>query len=274
MTMPSPVLEAWVRGIGIIAPGMPDWVRARPVLEGRLPHADGPLEPGVPDMLPAAERRRAGAVIRLAVSVAQQAVRSAAVDMTGLASVFASADGDGENVHQICLALASGHPEISPTRFHNSVQNAASGYWSIATRSHAPSTTVNGLDAVFAAGFLEAMVQSAIEARDVLLVAFDLPMPEPLHALRPIPSGCAVALVLGHAPAPDALARLRVRCELPAGSFETSMGDAALERARLANPAARALPLLAAVARRESRTVHLTLDAHAVLAVDVAPHDA
>jgi hypothetical protein len=146
-------------GIGIAAPGLRDWETARAVLAGAARYAHAPLEPRVPDALPAAERRRAGPVTRLAIAVAQEAAAHAGADGTTLASVFASSDGDGETVHQICTALATDAPEISPTRFHNSVQNAASGYWSIAMQSRAPTTAVNGLDAVFASALLEAAVQ-------------------------------------------------------------------------------------------------------------------
>ena len=253
-------------GIGIAAPGLRDWESACGVLAGDAPYVHAPLEARVPEALPAAERRRAGPVTRLAVAVAQEAAAHAGADGATLASVFASANGDAETVHQICTTLASGAPEISPTRFHNSVQNAASGYWSIAMQSRAPTTTVIGLDAVFSSALLEAAVQAVTEARAVLLVAYDLPVPAPLHALHPVPEGAGVALVVAPAGAARALATLAI--EVASGGA-TLLAEPALEALRLANPAARALPLLRAVARGENADVVLALDDGTALKVEI-----
>jgi hypothetical protein len=250
--------------VGLAAPGLRDWTAARAVLAGTVPYVHAPLEARVPEALPAAERRRAGALTRLAVAVAQEA--AARSDGTTLATVFASADGDGETAHQICSSLATAAPEISPTRFHNSVQNAASGYWSIAMRSRAPTTTLNGLDNVFATALLEAAVQAATEAREVLIVAYDLPCPAPLHALHPVEEGAGVALLLAPAGAPRALGTLALA---PGAGVETRLPAPALERLRCANPALRALPLLCAVARREDAELVLPFDDGGALLVTV-----
>jgi hypothetical protein len=260
------MISVALTGIGIAAPGLRDWQTARAVLAGSVRYARAPLESRVPEALPSAERRRAGPVTRLAVAVAQEAAAHAGADGAALASVFASADGDGETVHQICTALATDAPVISPTRFHNSVQNAASGYWSIAMHSRAPTTAVNGLDAVFASALLEAAVQAAVEARAVLLVAYDLPVPAPLHALHPLAEGAGVALVLAPVPAPDALATLAI--EVGAGD-PTRLGAPALEELRLASPPMRALPLLLAVANRTDADVVLALDEANALRVTI-----
>ena len=207
--------------------------------------------------------------MRLAIAAAQQAVAQATLDPAELASVFVSADGDAETLHHICETLASAHPEISPTRFHNSVHNAASGYWTIAIHSRAPASMVTGTDEVFGAGLLEAAVQASIEARSVLLVAYDVPMPPPLFALHPVAASGSVALAL----APDAsardLARLRIGVARAAPAASTRMAEGELEALRLANPAGRALPLLATIARRESRDIVLRMNPETALHVEV-----
>ena len=48
---------------------------------------------------------------------------------------------------------------VSPTRFHNSVHNAAAGYWTIGAGAMQPATAISAFDASFAQGLLEAMVQ-------------------------------------------------------------------------------------------------------------------
>jgi hypothetical protein len=85
---------------------------------------------------------------------------------------------------------------ISPTRFHNSVHNAAAGYWSIATRSKAASNSLCGFDVSFAAGLLEAVTQVVVDQTRVLLVAYDAQYPPPLFVKRPIPEAFGVAFVL------------------------------------------------------------------------------
>ncbi len=82
--------------------------------------------------------------------------------------VFASSDGDGDIVHRLCTALATPAAAVSPTDFHNSVHNAATGYWSIGAHSQAPSTAICAYDGSFSAGLLEAACQIAVEARPVL----------------------------------------------------------------------------------------------------------
>ena len=87
---------------------------------------------------------------------------------------------------------------MSPTQFHNSVHNAPGGYWSIALATRAPSTSLCAVEASFAAGLLEACAQAVAERRDVLLIAYDVPYPEPLASLWTVAEPFAVAMVLSN----------------------------------------------------------------------------
>jgi hypothetical protein len=197
-------------------------------------------------LLPPAERRRAAPSVAWALAAAQEAVANSGFAATELAVVFASSDGDGDIVHRLCAAMASPGAAVSPTDFHNSVHNAATGYWSIGSHSPAPSTALCAFDGSFAAGLLEAATQAAAEKRPVLLVAVDLPYPAPLAAHRPSRHGMAAALVLE-----------------PGSALELSLHDAAPTPLPLpefeGNAAAWALPLLAALARAGGATVRLPL---------------
>src|SRR4029079_2061631 len=113
-----------------------------------------------------------------------------------LSVVFVSSDGDGDIVHRLCSALATPAAAVSPTDFHNSVHNAATGYWSIGAHSPAASTALCAYDASFAAGLLEAPCQIAIESGRFLLMPVALPYPPPLAPHRPVNHGFAAALVL------------------------------------------------------------------------------
>ncbi len=257
-------LRVVVRGVGVVLPGLPDWAQARGALAAGTVAAAPLRMPELP-MLPAAERRRAQPVVRLALGCAHQAVADSGLDPHGLASVFASSDGDSDNSHRICEALAEPEPMLSPTRFHNSVQNAVSGYWSIATGSREATTSVLGGDAVFAEGLLEAVLQSALGRRPVLLVVYDLPMPVPLHIARPIAEGGAVALVLDAVDhAEDRLPVLGLTM-LPAG--QRVPADDVSATVASAGPAALALPLLQALAARHATDRVLAIDAYNALRV-------
>jgi len=258
-----------IRGIGFAAPGLADWPAAQRVLTGAATHAGGKFDPPAPAALPSAERRRAGLPIRLAIAVAQEAVTQCGIDPTTLASVFVSTDSDGDILHHICLALSGPHPEISPTRFHNSVHNAASGYWTIAVQSRAPASMITGTDEVFGAGLLEAAVQANVEARPVLLVAYEVPMPPPLLAIHRMAAPGGLALLLSPDEAPGDIARLRLQLLSGAATPISTMPERDLEALRAANPVGRALPLLTPIARRESRSAVFALNAENALRVEI-----
>lgn len=244
-------VKCGVAGIGVFGPGMTSWTTARDVLAGRTSYA--PTEAPVPPaaLLPPAERRRATITTRLALTVAQEALTNAGADPTTVRTVFASSSGSADIIHEICAALAVSDFQISPTKFHNSVHNAASGYYSIAAGSMRSATSLCAYDGSVAAGLLEAAVHVVAENVPVLLVCFDVPYPFPLSHARPMEGTWASALLLTpatmHAPVSMSL-------DVSGAAAETTMTDATLEYARVHNPAARVLPLLAALARGEGKS--------------------
>ena len=243
-------LEVSVLGLGLLGPGLPSWPAAQAILDGRESYAPTPVVLPPPERLPPAERRRAGASIRLAMAVADEAVARAGVDPKLLATVFASSGGEGANCHVLCETLASADRHISPTRFTNSVHNATAGYWHIAVASHAASTSLSAFDGSFCAGLIEAAAQVNSTAAPVLLVACDVPYPEPLHKLRALPHTLGLALLLAPADAAGALARLGIELVDAAGAAPLARcSNVELEALRSGVPAAAALPLLEALAR-------------------------
>jgi hypothetical protein len=239
-------LSAYISGIGVLGPGLDSWPQTAAVLLGSRPYVSAPTVLPAPSMLPPAERRRTGRVVKLALAVASEAAASAGTDPALLPSVFSSSGSDGHICHEICQALASAPREVSPTRFSNSVHNVAAGYWSIATGSMMESNVLCAFDASCVAGLLDAMTQIAVEGHAVLLVAYDTEYPPPLHAKRPIPDAMGVAMILTPERTPGSIARMDV-----ALTEETSdtLADAELEALRIAIPAARSLPLLLLLAQ-------------------------
>jgi len=235
----------FIESVGLAAPGLPSWREGRATLRSELPYVNTPLPSHTPSMLPLNERRRATPAIRLAFQAAEDATQATTAPAAGFATVFASSDADITIIHRICLALSVTPRLISPTDFHNSVHNAAAGYWSIAAGARAASTTISAHDGAFGAGLLEACSQVLVDDCDVLLVAFDLPSPEPLHAKRFVACPAATALVLTRQPTARSLAALTCATT---DEVETTLGGGALEQLRLGNPATRALPLLRSLA--------------------------
>jgi hypothetical protein len=253
MSAPPPP-GAYLEGIGVLGPGMPSWPAAARVLRGETPWESVPTVLPAPQLLPPAERRRMGSLVRLTLAVGLEACAHAGADPAGLPAVFSSSGGDGQNCHEICQALASAERLISPTRFHNSVHNAAAGYWGIATHATPAANALCAHDASFGAGLLEAVCQVAAEQRRVLLIAYDANSPEPLFGVRPIPDAFAVALVL--APERSAAALAHLALAFSAARADT-LAPQALESLRRAIPAARSLPLLERLARGGGGTVVL-----------------
>lgn len=266
-------LGAFIESIGIVGPGLTDWPQTADVLAGRLPYTEARTIVPPPAALPAAERRRTGQAVKVALAAGLQAASASGRDVTTLATVFAASGGDGQNCHTICEALAGDDRQLSPTRFHNSVHNAPAGYWSIATRATAASNVLCAYDGSFAAGLLESLCQLAVDGAPSLLIAYDADYPEPLRAARPIVDVFGVALVLAPANASHSDTCVRIDVTLT-DAPATKLASSALETLRNGNPAARALPLLAALAARRSTSVVLDYLTDTRVRVDVAMPDA
>ena len=271
-TSPAQRLTVFVEGIGLLGPGLSGWDQGRRQLQESLPYQAARCMLPQPMALPPAERRRAGAVVKVSLAIGQEAVTASGLQASLLPSVFSSSSGDAINCHEICSALASSDRLISPTRFHNSVHNASSGYWSISSGSMASSSVLCAHDASFSAGLLEAMTQAAVEQTAVLLLAYDTDYPEPLRSMRPLPDSFGIALVLAPRRSERSLARWSLA---PASCFTRTAADrlanAALEQLRQSIPAARGLPLLRSVALQGQGDIVLDYLEDLQLAVQVAP---
>ncbi len=263
-------MRVYLEGIGLRGPGLAGWAASQPVLAGVQCYVMAP--PVVPPsaLLPANESRRAVQIVKIALAVGAEAFAASGRDPAATAAVFASSGGDGDTIHEILGVLASAERELSPTRFHNSVHNAAAGYWSIATGSRAASTSLCCHDDSFAAGLLEAAVQATAAQHAVALIAYDVRYPAPLSDVRPIGAAFAVALVL--APTPSQVALASIDLELrPGRDAPTPAAGPTLETLRQTTPAARSLPLLAALGRRARAEIILNYLDDMVLALNVVP---
>ena len=253
-----------VEGIGFWASGLPGLDALRGFLRsGRLVEACASRP--APQLLAANERRRVPDTVAAALEVAQAACSAAGRDPSMLPSVFTSTHGDLAITDYMCETLTTQPRAISPTRFHNSVHNAAAGYWTIGTGCREPATALSAYDASFAQGLVEAAAMLHSERRPLLLVAYDAGSPGPFAAISPSIGLLAAALVLAPAAAHDSGPRLRIALE--AGS--AGAADSALNALLGGNAMAPMLPLLELLAAGRSGSVGLHAGPGSVLRVEV-----
>jgi hypothetical protein len=261
---------SYVAGVGVWSPLLPSWQACRDRLLGEATAERAEKLPPA-DWLPAVERRRATLSTRVVLSVTKEALTYAGWKPGELPTVFASSSGSPEITNDLCCALAAGDTQISPTRFHNSVHNAAAGYYSIAVACHASSISLGAHDASAAVGLLEASVLLATEATPALFVAFDVPYTGPLADIRPIADPFGVALALAPEPAPGQLAQIVVVRTTREDRAVSVCHDPELEHVRQHNPSARLLPLLEALARRTPAQIVLGMTTGSQLVIDLVP---
>ena len=255
-----------VEGIGFWAGGLPDWDAARAfVIDGVLPIAAA-AKPA-PQLLAPNERRRAPESVALALDVAQAACAMAGRDPQILASVFASTHGDLAVTDYICDTLARAPETLSPTKFHNSVHNAAAGYWTIGTGCMAATTAISAYDCSFAQGLLEAAAQSRESAGPVLLVAYDSQSSGALTEISRSEGLLAAALVLNANPGgTNGMHKLRLSLQ----SDAAHMANGALHARYAGNAMAPMLPLFEALASGRAVSIALRASPRQSLQVDVS----
>lgn len=256
------MIGAGIAGLALWGAGLDGWEASLDVLRGSSAYAPREAVLPPPAILPPNERRRSSAVVRLALHVADAAARASGIAPERLRPVFGSSNGDGAIVHSILEALAAAG-DVSPTAFHNSVHNAAAGYWCIAQASRQPVTCLGAYDSTLAAALLKALADLHGVGEPVLLCVYDMPLPPPLDAKRPVAAPFAVAMVL--VPGGGAHGRITAEYTLAPARDGWLPRAAALHDLARGNPAAQSLRLLEALARRVPDSVPLPYQENALM---------
>jgi hypothetical protein len=268
--------EVFIDGIALWAPMLPGWPEAAAALRGDAAAAG--IEPAqrpaaaarpAPSGLAANERRRAPDSVLVALHVAEQAAAISGQPVHSLASVFTSAHGDLPIIDALLRTLANEPQLVSPTRFHHSVHNAPSGYWAIAAASHAASTALAAYDASFAAGLLEALVQTASDGQPVLLAGCDTEATGALASVNTSRGLLGLALVL--APRPGARTRFALRWQLDAASAAPTALRSDAACALAVNAIGDGLALFEALAHARPAPVCLRCGGALTLRMDLRP---
>ena len=239
---------AYIEGIDVWSSALPSWDDASRILRGEIPAPQEARKRPSPELLPPNERRRAPDTVAVALEVASKACAHAQREPASLPSVFASTHGDLAITDYMCETLAQTPGLISPTKFHNSVHNAAAGYWAIATGCMQPYTALSASHRSFATGLLEALVQVQSDGASVLYVAYDIEAQGPLATVVNSSGRLGCALVLNFRPSARAkfLLRWNTRTDEQPCDSKASAEYASLVGG---NGMASALPLLERIAR-------------------------
>ena len=265
--MVTPTL--FIEAVSFWAPGLPDWGVARAAFRGEGGRVEPPLLRPLPALLAPIQRRRAPDTVVLALEVAARAVGQAGLQATQMPSVFVSAHGDLAITDVMCTTLAETPTLVSPTRFHNSVHNAASGYWTMATGCMQASTALTAFECSFAAGLLEAATQCAADACPVLLVGYDIEAHGALKCVTRSRGLLAAALVLAPQRSERSVAALNWSLQPGPSVACTLRSEAARSLAH--NAMVDALPLLESLASRKPETLLMPLSASLSLAIEILP---
>lgn len=258
----------FVEAVALWSPALPDWRVARAAFRGEGPSAAVPAKRPAPELLPPAERRRAPDTVALALETAQRAVAQSGLRADELLSVFTSCHGDLAVTDYMCSTLVNSPTAVSPTRFHNSVHNAASGYWGIATACMQASTAVSAFEHSFAAGLLEALTQAAAAVRPVLLVGYDIAAVGALRSTTTSRGQLAMALVVAPSRSERTLATLG--WSLVGGPMPRIDLRSEAARSLVDNAMADGLPLFEALAREHDTPLQMPLSSSCALRIELS----
>lgn len=229
-------------GVGLWAPGFRDaeaWARGMPDDHGEAPAAH---------LLASALRRRASTVARMVAEVAGQAYAMAKVDPGRAPLVFGSALGEVRSAVEIIGSFSDEGGLPSPTRFHNSVHNAAVAYLSIATGNRKGAIAVAAGLGTATAALLEATMLLEDGADGALVVLADETIPAPLQKWGSYESA-AVALFLSGGRGPRSLARLSL------APSSKAAGLSSVPASWRGNPCAPGIELVNAAVKRANTSV-------------------
>ena len=209
--------------------------------------------------------------VAIALEVAARACEMSRRDPAELPSVFASTHGDTAISDYMCSTLAATPNLISPTKFHNSVHNAAAGYWTIAVRSSAPYTALSAYENTFATGLLEAAMQTASERMPVLFVAYDIEAVGPLATVLNCSGSFGIGMVISTDSQRSGTRSMRLRMRNAPSDAIVQPTPACTPAADLVtgNTLAAAIPFVERLAMETPGAVTLALSARCGLEIEI-----
>ncbi len=259
MTVTQQALElrCALTGIGAWGPGFNDWPSLRALLlqSSLVDESAFVTSTPKPEVIPANERRRAPLPVKAAVDVSWQALQQSGIASAEVACVFGSGLGDTEITDYMCRALTTAEKQLSPTKFHNSVHNAAAGYWTISTHCMKSANSIAAYHMTAGLAVLEAMTQCVQHNEPVLITLFDTAAHDAYRQIFDCEHSFAAALLI----TPIAFVGSTPIAQLTLTQTASSAGQpewpsATLNTLYQGNPAGKILGLLTAIAQFETAT--------------------
>ena len=244
--------HVYINTLSIAAAGLLGLEQAMPVLTNKISWQTSEFPKLAPQLLPANERRRMTNYIKLAIHVANEAN----LPNKNLPAIFASSNGDLYITDHICNTLSMSPKYVSPTQFHNSVHNAPAGYWAIAAKSEAASTSISTGDSTFSSGLLEAVTQVLSLQQDILYVAYDFPATAPLDKVSDTTEPFATAFVLSLNKIKNSFGSIKLEI-INDDISKSHCLNTSLTNLQKSNPVAESLPLLETLCSKKSSTLYL-----------------
>ena len=269
-------------GIGLWGPGFnsySDYKVCNTI--GEDAQADRSVGKPLVSLIPANERRRAPLAVKAAVSVCEEALNASGMNANDFACVFGSSMGDTDLTDYMCRVLAQDPAMLSPTKFHNSVHNAAAGYWTIASGCQQAANSVAAQEYTAGMALFEAVTQSIHEQTPVLLSLFDTAVSASYKSLYALDDSFACALAL----LPDSYQQQNDHrassSNQPLFDLDMTMVSAPVPKTltgteppslnKLNNLSAEILALLDTLLTNKSATMSLALSAQSHLVINVKP---
>lgn len=243
-------------GIGAWGPGFSDWPTLKQLLlSDSIDESSLATSTPKPDVIPANERRRAPLPVKAAVDVSWQALQQSGMASEKVACVFASGLGDTEITDYMCRVLTTQEKQLSPTKFHNSVHNAAAGYWTISTHCMKSANSIAAYQMTAGLALLEGFTQCVLLNEPVLITLFDTAAHEAYRQIFACEHSFATTLLIRPAVinAPNGESSLAKICltETAHAGKEPQWSSQTLNKLYRDNPAAKVLELLRTIARTE-----------------------
>jgi len=263
-------LNAYILGIGAWGPKFRNWDDLSQLLSGADLEDDGAKGPK-PEVIPANERRRAPLPVRLAVESSWQAVEQSGIPAEQLPCVFVSGIGDTQLTDYMCRVLAGENKALSPTKFHNSVHNAAAGYWTISTNCMQAANSVAGFEQSVSLTLMEALIQSTSEQTPILITFYDAPSSEVLKDMLKTEQPFSVSMVISPNRSENAIGKISAQVTIEPSIEPSLMSDSFLQDCFATNPAAKILPLIERLAsnRGDNTTLKYPLSSETSLSLIV-----
>ncbi len=237
-------------GVGALGPGFSNWLELKQVFSGERKVDGAETVSPKPSVIPANERRRAPLPVKMAVEVSSQALEQSGFESSEVACVFGSGISDTDITDYMCRVLTTDLKQLSPTKFHNSVHNAAAGYWTISTGCMKSANSVAAFNETAAACLVEAMIHCDQENEPVLMTLFDIKAHSAFRDVFDCEDGFAAAVLIcpeGYA-VPEKVQANLCLYEVSSELKETSpLKTLALKPLYSTNPSAKVLPLLEAL---------------------------